>query len=414
MKSHQSKIALLVAIGLACGASWALAQQSADTPPASPHATPADVAAPATPPAETPAADNGPLRSETMQYASSQALILGLTETDSRAVAVGERGQILVSESRTDWRQIADVPTRATLTAVDAVGENVWAVGHDGTILHSSDGGLSWTVQRTDVLRPVSDDEEWNPRQGVPLLDILMQDAQHGFAIGAYSLMLRTDDGGTTWTVVDVTTGQVAADPAAEDTAAVAAADAAIDDAASEDDGYNDESWAISDDELALDEETDPHFNGIVRTGSGALFIVAERGAGFRSRDDGATWQRIQLPYQGSMFGAIGFDGDHLLAYGMRGNAFETTDLGDTWNELDTGTDLSLMGGTPTSNGGMVLVGVNGILVHRASADAPLRHEVFSSAQSGTPVLADVLARGGSDLVVAGERGVSAFKTKAQ
>jgi photosystem II stability/assembly factor-like uncharacterized protein len=347
-----------------------------------------------------------------MPNAVTQGLILDIVDSNSRAVAVGERGQVLVSESRSEWRQVDGVPTRATLTAVDAVDENVWAVGHDGTILHSGDGGLAWTVQRADVLRPPSDDEEWNPRQGVPLLDILMLDTQRGFAVGAYSLMLRTEDGGATWTPVDVTTAPAddMADAAAIDDGATAEGDAP----AEGDDAYDDESWTIAEDELILDEETDPHFNGIVRTGSGALFIVAERGAGFRSRDGGTTWERIQLPYQGSMFGAIGFEADHLVAYGMRGNAFETTDLGDNWSELATGTDLSLMGGAGLPGGGVVLVGVNGIVVHRASAEAPLTSEVFSSERSGTPVLASVLPRGGTDLVVSGEKGISTFKMKQQ
>lgn len=407
MKAHQSSAAWLVVVGLACAAPFALAQQPAAEP--APQAPPAASSEPAAPPAtaDGPAPATAPATSEAMPNAVTQALILGIVDSNSRAVAVGERGQVLVSESRSDWRQVDGVPTRATLTAVDAVGENVWAVGHDGTILHSGDGGLNWTLQRVDVLRPPSDDEEWNPRQGVPLLDILMLNAQHGFAIGAYSLMLRTDDGGATWTPVNVTAVPGDQGDAADDTIA--------DEAPAEgEDAYDDENWTIAEDELVLDEESDPHFNGIVRTGSGALFIVAERGAGFRSRDGGTTWERIQLPYQGSMFGAIGFEGDHLLAYGMRGNAFETTDLGDNWTELTTGTDLSLMGGAALPDAGVVLVGVNGIVLHRSSAAAPLTSEVFSSAQSGTPVLASVLARGGTDLVVSGEKGVSAYKMQQQ
>ncbi|MBK8284566.1 MAG: hypothetical protein IPK97_06570 [Ahniella sp.] len=78
--------------------------------------------------------------------------------------------------------------------------------------------------------------------------------------------------------------------------------------------------------DLDLDEETDPHLNAIARTGNGNLFIVAERGAAFRSRDDGgSTWERIQLPYEGSMFGVIGGEGDHVLSFGLRGNVYESS-----------------------------------------------------------------------------------------
>ncbi len=348
------------------------------------------------------AQDAAPVRSETMPLAATQALILDMTEAASRAVAVGERGQILVSESRTEWRQVADVPTRATLTAVSAVGDAVWAAGHDGTIIASRDGGLTWTLQRQDVL-DTSPDAAFDPRQGVPLLDVLMIDASHGFAVGAYAQLLRTDDGGENWRFVSATGAASTGDDAAidEDT---------IDDA----DAIDDDSWTLSDEDLALDEETEPHFNAIARTGSGALLIVGERGSAYRSRDGGATWERLQLPYGGSMFGVIGYQGDHVVAFGMRGNAFESRDLGDTWDAIDTGTELSLMGGAAHGDGGFALVGANGVVVVRADAASAPKVQIYANASQETPVLAGVIVRPNRSLVVSGEKGVDAFSPRAR
>lgn len=339
-------------------------------------------------------------RSETMPLTTTQALILDLTEAASRAVAVGERGQILVSESRTEWRQVADVPTRATLTAVSAVGDKVWAVGHDGTIIASSDGGLTWVLQREDVL-DTSSRAAFDPRQGVPLLDVLMLDASHGFAIGAYAQLLRTDDGGQSWTFVSVTGSPGAAD-----------ADDIDEDFSEEDEG--DDSWTLSDDDLALDEEAEPHFNAIARTGSGGLLIVGERGSVYRSRDAGVTWERLQLPYGGSMFGLIGYEGDHVVAFGMRGNAFESHDLGDTWEAIDTGTELSLMSGAAYGDGGFALVGANGAVVVRSDANAAPQVQVYANASQETPVLAGVIVRPNRSLVVSGEKGVDNFTPRAR
>ena len=39
---------------------------------------------------------------------------------------------------------------RVTLTAVTAVGNKLWAVGHDGVILASTDAGQHWSLQRKD------------------------------------------------------------------------------------------------------------------------------------------------------------------------------------------------------------------------------------------------------------------------
>ena len=341
--------------------------------------------------------------SEMMPLATSRSLILDITEATSRAVAVGERGEVLISESRTEWRQVSDVPTRATLTAVSAVGDAVWAVGHDGTIIASQDGGLSWSLQRRDVM-DTGPDAIFDAHQGVPLLDILMLSASHGFAVGAYSQLLRTDDAGATWSFVSTVKSNADSHPSDED-----AGDETPDKAAAADGVGDDDSWTFSDEDLAMDDLAEPHFNAITRTGSGALMIVGERGTAFRSRDDGHSWERLQLPYGGSMFGVIGYSDDHVVAYGMRGNAFETHDLGDTWEQIDTGTDLSLMGGAAYGDNGFVMVGANGVVLIRPDGSSAPREQIFTNANQETPVLAGVLVRANRSLVVTGEKGVDAF-----
>jgi photosystem II stability/assembly factor-like uncharacterized protein len=337
-----------------------------------------------------------PQMAEVMPLAASRSVILDFTEANARAVAVGERGHVLVSESRADWRQIAEVPTRATLTAVTAVGDRVWAVGHDGVVLHSADGGLSWELQRHEPWSPPQDDEDFfsrDTRLGAPLLDVMFTDADNGFAIGAYALMLRTRDGGATWEPLVVT---------ADAPEAVDGVDEVADDAG--------DSWTFAQDDLALDAEEDPHLNGIARLGDGSLFIVAERGSAFRSRDDGDSWERIQLPYDGSMFGVLALGDTHVLAYGLRGNVFESLDGGDSWQRLETDTELSLMGAAALSDGGIVVVGANGLVLYRPDHASPFRQHTFVNADEETPVLAGVLPLGTRTLIVSGERGIGRFQ----
>jgi photosystem II stability/assembly factor-like uncharacterized protein len=338
---------------------------------------------------------------EVMPLATDRSLMLDITEGNQRAIMVGERGHILVSESRSDWRQITDVPTRSTLTAVTALGDSVWAVGHDGVILHSPDGGLTWTLQRREVWTPpAADDLDRDPRFGAPLLDVLFVDADSGFAIGAYSQILRTADGGATWTPLQLsnTGSQNAADDVNADSAENDAGDA----------GQQD--WMFSDEELALDEEDDPHLNGIVRTSSGLLFIVAERGSAFRSRDSGTTWERLSLPYDGSMFGIISLGDARLLAYGLRGNVLESRDDGESWESVETGTTLSLLGGAALPDGGAVVVGANGVVLHRIDADSPFSIGTYENANLETPILASVRPQGVRTFLVAGERGFGRYQ----
>ena len=95
--------------------------------------------------------------------------------------------------------------------------------------------------------------------------------------------------------------------------------------------------WTYDEADLMLDAETDPHLNAIARTGSGALVIAGERGTFLRSRDGGETWESRRLPYEGSMFGVLAWEDDHILVHGLRGNVYESTNLGDSWTRVETG-----------------------------------------------------------------------------
>ena len=320
---------------------------------------------------------------------ASKFLLLDIVRSGSRYVAVGSRGDILLSDDARSWRQV-EVPTRATLTAVTAVGAQLWAVGHDGMILHSSDGGVHWTIQRKEPWQ--AEDAGGDPTQGAPLLDVLFIDARRGFAIGAYSLALQTVDGGETWQPMTV----------------AAKAKDGEDEAAVDKRGASDKETFTAE-QLKVGQEATPHLNAITRTGSGALLIVAERGSAFRSRDNGATWKRLQLPYDGSMFGVIGFEGDHVLAFGLRGHAYESSDLGEHWTQVQTGTELSLMGGTATANDGAAIVGANGVVLVRAKGGDAMRTLVDQSAGIISAVLPlDQVP----SLLFAGENGVSIYEPR--
>lgn len=388
----------LLASGLAF-AQQTVAPDAAGAPAAAePAATAAAPAADAAAPAAAPMANAAPKvawpepanSSAEVMPLVTQSLLLDLVESGNRAIAVGERGAIALSDDRSNWRQVADVPTRATLTAVTSVGSKVWAVGRDGVILASTDAGEHWTVQRRDPWQPPTDASAGdNARHGAPLLDVVFLDENRGFAVGAYSLFLETSDGGLTWSERQIL---AAAAPAA--TAAASGTG---------------EKWTFSKEELKIEDESEPHFNAIARTSDGSLLIAGERGSLLRSRDNGANWQRMKLPYDGSMFGAIGFEGQRAIVFGLRGHAFETDNLGDTWREVKTDTELSLLGGVKLPNSGVALVGANGIVLVRRSGTEPLRAGAIDPAGALAAVLP---IEGGGAFLVAGENGVARFQPR--
>src|SRR5690606_5595684 len=83
---------------------------------------------------------------------SAQALLTAIDAAGDRLVAVGSRGHIpLSTDGGALWKQVA-VPVRGLLTDVRFVdAQTGWAVGHDATILKTTDGGDSWTLQNFDA-----------------------------------------------------------------------------------------------------------------------------------------------------------------------------------------------------------------------------------------------------------------------
>lgn len=274
---------------------------------------------------------------------ASKSLLLDVEDTGAGLIAVGERGHVVLSQDGKSWTQ-SPAPTRATLNAIDCADtSNCWAVGHDAVILNSSDGGKSWNKQY------------FEPELEKPFLDVMFFDSQHGIAIGAYGLFKETLDGGKTWN---------------EFNAEVRA-----------------EEW---------------HFNAVTRLGNGTLLLVGEIGGIVTSADNGVTWVQQESPYEGSYFGALPVGESGALIYGLRGNAYLSTDAvkGD-WKQVDTGTVQGLLGGTLLPNGDYVLVGNSGIVL-RGSPTTGLVKRIPEPVGKG---LSTALPMPGGDVLVFGEVG---------
>jgi photosystem II stability/assembly factor-like uncharacterized protein len=319
---------------------------------------------------------------------AAKTLLLDIVQTNAGYFAVGERGHVLTSTDGKSWTQIAGIPTRSTLTSIAAVDQQLWAGGHDGIILASSDSGKTWTRQRIDIYVAGSE----NPAQGAPILDMLFIDGKHGFAIGAYSLMLETQDGGVTWTPRKINT------VAAVSKAAPVAS----------------ESGTFNDADLALGDEADPHFNAMTQLTDGTLIIVGERGTVYRSADKGASWEKLAFPYKGSMFGVMSWNDNNILAYGLRGNIFESTDRGDSWNKIQSSSNVTLMGGLDMLNGGAVLVGANGIVMRRNDAASAFTVDVVQTKAGEVPVYAAAASSSDGQLVLVGDKGADLFTANTE
>ena len=315
-----------------------------------------------------------------MSPLASKSLLQGVARAGGTLVAVGQRGHIVVSaDGGKTWQQ-SRVPVSSDLTAVYFVNERRgFAVGHDGVILATRDAGTTWVLQldgkraneavRTDLMRrlaaqPASEkikaqlaEADRNVSQGAdkPFLDVWFADERTGYAVGAFNLIFRTDDGGVTWS-----------------------------------------SW--------FDRTDNPKFLNLyaIRPAAGGLFVTGEAGLVLKLDAAGQRFVAVELPYQGTLFGVTG-DASAVLVYGLRGSAFRSDDGGRTWSKVDAALPATIVASTALGGKDMALADVSGRV--SISSDGG---RTFSLAQiPPTSMLAGIADAGDGRIALAGARGVS-------
>ena len=319
---------------------------------------------------------------------ATEALLLGVVRAGKRLVAVGEYGNVILSDDDGEtWRQAKSVPTSVTLTAVHfADDKRGWAVGHDTFVMHTADGGETWTKQ-------FGGGESDNALLSVFFKD----DGRHGWAVGAFNYTLETTDGGKTWaerkTLMpppDVPPDQAAPAPLED-----------IDPTAPK----KTVPGAGPDDPYAAATGDENHLNAMFAgPDAETLFIAAEAGAVYRSLDGGTTWEKVLTGYAGSFWGGLTAQDGSSYVVGMRGNIWHSTDKGATWVKLDTaGADQSVAGGVQLADGSFVFVGLGGQVLY--SSDGRAFTLTYRPDRKG---LNAVILDGADKLLVFGEAGVQA------
>lgn len=284
------------------------------------------------------AASSEPLDSPAIPSSlAPEGLFNGLALAGRRVVAVGQRGHILYSDDGgMKWTQ-ATVPVQSDLTAVSFPdNQHGWAVGHDGVVLATSDAGATWLKQldgrqigplmvrfyqthppagwsAEDIARLQSDAERFvTDGPDKPLLDVWFKDAKQGYVVGAFNLVLQTQDGGQTWAP-------------------------------------------------AIDRTENPkmyHLYAIRSVGS-HIYIAGEQGLLMKLDPVAGNFRAVTLPYKGTLFGITG-DDHAVIVYGLRGNALRSVDGGVHWSSVITGTQVSLTAAARDANGDLILVGQSG------------------------------------------------------
>ena len=265
--------------------------------------------------------------------APSHAVLLGAALAGTRWVAVGERGLAVTSDDRGGtWRQ-ARVPVSVTLTAVAfADSQRGYATGHGGTVLGTSDGGLTWTrlldgraiaammqeaatrsgdaAQLKAAERMVADGPD------KPLLDLVVSSPSEAFVVGAYGMALDTSDGGKTWTLRSA----------------------------------------------LLDNPKGLHLYAVRRRDK-VIAIAGEQGLFLRSDDGGHSFRKLAVPYPGSFFTLELPSANEIITAGMRGNVWRSADAGNSWQQLSLPSPAAITGSSLRQDGSVVLASQAGQLL---------------------------------------------------
>ena len=315
-------------------------------------------------------------RPATPSALAPKRLLLASAVAGDRLVAAGARGHIITSDDGgASWTQ-AQVPVGADLTALFFVdAQQGWAVGHEGVVLHTGDGGATWELQldgrrANDLVlahvralaaadpaahEALLAEAERAHAEGPsrPFLDVWFADAKQGWIVGAYNLVFRTVDGGATW-----------------------------------------QPW--------VDRTDNPGFYHLygIRGSADGVYVAGELGLALKLDPAIGRFASLATGYDGSWFGVLTQPGV-AFAYGLRGTAHRSLDGGTSWTPVDTGVAASLTAGQVLPDGRLLLCSQAGdVIVGDAQAAQ------FARVPLPAPSSCTGIAAAGGALVLSGPRGV--------
>jgi photosystem II stability/assembly factor-like uncharacterized protein len=295
------------------------------------------------------AVPSAPQNTIILSVANAANTVAANTVAGNTVLAVGDRGTILRSaDGGAHFAPVAS-PTHATLTRVVMSGTKAYATGFDATILRSDDAGAHW-------LRVLSDERGDNP-----LFGVVTSSTGAALAVGGFGRAYTTTDG-STWQRTHI-----------------------------------------------LNEDDDFHLNDALNVAPDTWLVVGEQALVMLSTDAGGHWQKLPVPVQGSLFGAVVLSPQRWLIFGLRGHIVATSDAGAHFHAIESGVTAELLGGTVLRDGRALLVGNRGTAV-LVAADLLTAHALKLESRDN---YADCLQRDDGTVLAVGESGITTLQIPA-
>lgn len=278
----------------------------------------------------------------------------------------------------------------ANLRATSFVNSSTgYAVGSEGTILRTSDGGASWervlacaSGQPTGAgCEPGSAD-----RITVALNGVVALDRTNAIAVGNDGHILKTSNGGTTWTrVVACRITARECDEGSDPDERVASPLEAIH-------GFNASMTAVGADGTILFSRnggatwsqrpniTDVGLRSVWFTDTDTGYIVGEEGTILKTTNEGQTWQpqlacadndqclpQLEGHIDARLNSVMFTNADDGIIVGEQGTVVTTTDAGEHWTQQSSGTSQGL-NGVFVNGGAGYAVGASGTIITTPNA----------------------------------------------
>lgn len=226
-----------------------------------------------------------------------------LTLNGDRLLAAGALGEIFYTDDQgKQWHNATVQNNRQALLVSLAFSDDKktgMAVGHEGWILRTQDGGKTW------------DEVAFDEQNGEPLMSVAHLPSGEWVAVGAFGRALHSTDNGKSW-----------------------------------------ERWSLP------ESVQDQHLNRITHSDDRKYWLITgELGLLVESSDSGQTWHTVEPFYNGSFYNAMALPNGGWLTYGMRGNIYRKADANAAWQQSTVSAPISFFGHTRQADGSIALVG---------------------------------------------------------
>lgn len=302
--------------------------------------------------------------------------LIAVEQAGKRIVAVGNRGHIVYSDDGQSWNQ-SQVPVSTDLVSLSfPTAEKGWAVGHNGVVLHSADGGKSWVKQLdgaaadaiaekfygaadapaefADELRKLTELRSFQASRA--FLAVHFENETTGYIVGTFNRIYQTTDGGKSWTPWMHRTGnsrELHFYSIRSDGQAIWMT------------GEQGKVWRLAAGSEQFEDRSTEYSGTLFGSVSvnNTHYVFGMRGSLFRSDDEGASWRKLTVPVAAGITGAVGFDDGRVLFVTQDQSILSSRDKGDSFQPIQVPQQMSYFDVARVDDSRIAVSGLNGVRI---------------------------------------------------